>query len=52
MEKPEHLKYYEERKDEAPDTRKHVLDDYATIDHKWTTPIYEMDHVLPEKMRS
>lgn len=51
MEKPEHLKYYEERKDEAPDTRKHVLDDYATIDHKWTTPFFEMDHVLPEKMR-
>ena len=51
MSKPEHLKYYENLEPEAKDTRKHHLDDHVRIDHKWTTPFFEMDGVLPKKMR-
>ncbi len=51
MEKAEHLKYYAERKVEAADTKKHPLDDYVKIEQKWTTPFFEMDAVLPKKMR-
>ena len=51
MEKPEHLKYYDDREKEKLDKRKHQLDDYVKIDQKWTTPFFEMDAVLPQKMR-
>ena len=50
-EKPEHLKYYESLKPEESDTRKNALDDHVTIEHKWTTPFFEMEGVLPQKMR-
>lgn len=51
MNKPEHIEFYETRKPEEPDTRIDTLDNFAKIEHRWSTPFMEMESQLPEKMR-
>jgi len=47
----DYIKYHQTRKPEAEDTTRHVMDELATITHRFTTPFMEMDSRLPEKMK-
>ena len=48
--KPEHIKFYENLKEEPKDTTTHPLDNFSKIEQKFTTPFFESDTKLPPKM--
>ena len=52
IEKPEHIRYFENIKLEEVDNFQHPLDNFSRIDQTFATPFMESDTSLPEKMRS
>lgn len=51
MKTVEHIEWYKNLKEEPVDTTTHPLDNFAKIEHKFTTPFMESHTQLPQDMR-
>ena len=51
MNKPEHITYFDELTTEPVDTMVHPVDDFSTIDQKFTTPFMESETILSEQIK-